>query len=335
MPLSFRLRLTLFFLLIVALPMVALAILVSQIARDSAIGKTDARLSAGLNAATNLFAAAQDEARRTSGRLGAELGSDPATTTALKGGQSAALEEMARALASQPAVTAVRLDAAHGATVSAGENVLVADAAVDLIAPDGSRAGTVTVSTTSAKALLRRIERVTGERAAIIGPGVREGVAGIGPADLPGSGEAVDVTDRDGDELRMATTVPLGRDRVRIALLTSVDDEGFFASEPRVAVALVQVHDGVRSGRRFADALAETDLLPPLAVRMLRVGDEAGDLASVAAHASQFYEHKLGTSLDRLMGAIGPITIVLVSLLIGALVVSIMSALLSITELAL
>jgi general secretion pathway protein F len=35
------------------------------------------------------------------------------------------------------------------------------------------------------------------------------------------------------------------------------------------------------------------------------------------------------------MGAIGPVTIVLVSVIIGALVVSIMSALLSITELAL
>jgi general secretion pathway protein F len=35
------------------------------------------------------------------------------------------------------------------------------------------------------------------------------------------------------------------------------------------------------------------------------------------------------------MGAIGPITIIVVSLVIGALIVSIMSALLSITELAL
>ena len=55
---------------------------------------------------------------------------------------------------------------------------------------------------------------------------------------------------------------------------------------------------------------------------------------SIAAHASQFYEHKLGIGLDRLMGAIGPATIILVSVVIGALVVSIMSALLSITELA-
>src|SRR3984893_2751555 len=106
-------------------------------------------------------------------------------------------------------------------------------------------------------------------------------------------------------------------------------------TEPRFVAAIDRVHDQVRNGRRFADALADADLLPPLAVRMLRVGDETGDLPSIAAHASQFYEHKLGIGLDRLMGAIGPVTIILVSVLIGALVVSIMSALLSITELAL
>ena len=106
-------------------------------------------------------------------------------------------------------------------------------------------------------------------------------------------------------------------------------------TEPRFVAALDRVHDQVRNGRRFADALADSDLLPPLAVRMLRVGDETGDLPSIAAHASQFYEHKLTVGLDRLMGAIGPVTIILVSVVIGALVVSIMSALLSITELAL
>jgi general secretion pathway protein F len=105
-------------------------------------------------------------------------------------------------------------------------------------------------------------------------------------------------------------------------------------SEPRLVSAIDRVHEQVRNGRRFADALADAELLPPLAVRMLRVGDETGDLPSIAAHASQFYEHKLGVGLDRLMGAIGPVTIILVSVVIGALVVSIMSALLSITELA-
>ncbi len=106
-------------------------------------------------------------------------------------------------------------------------------------------------------------------------------------------------------------------------------------AEPRCVAALDRLHDQVRNGRRFADALSETDLLPALAVRMLRVGDETGDLPSIARHTAQFYEHKLGLGLDRLMGAIGPATIILVSVVIGALIISIMSALLSITELAL
>jgi general secretion pathway protein F len=105
-------------------------------------------------------------------------------------------------------------------------------------------------------------------------------------------------------------------------------------TEPDYVAAVDRVHDQVRSGRRFADALAETALLPPLAVRMLRVGDDVGELAPIVRQASQFYEHKLGLGLDRLMGAIGPATIIVVSAAIGTLIVSIMSALLSITELA-
>jgi general secretion pathway protein F len=102
----------------------------------------------------------------------------------------------------------------------------------------------------------------------------------------------------------------------------------------RDVAAIDQLHDQVRSGRRFADALADVDLLPTLAVRMLRVGDETGDLPTIAHHTAQFYEHKLSVGLDRLMGAIGPATIILVSIVIGTLIISIMSALLSITDLA-
>lgn len=103
---------------------------------------------------------------------------------------------------------------------------------------------------------------------------------------------------------------------------------------PQLVAAVDRVHEQVRNGRRFADALSDADLLPPLAVRMLRVGDETGDLASIAHHAAQFYEHRLGVGLDRLMGVIGPATIIAVSIIVGTLIVSIMSALLSITELA-
>jgi len=119
-----------------------------------------------------------------------------------------------------------------------------------------------------------------------------------------------------------------------VALPTALKILRDVVHEPEYVAAVDRVHEQVRNGRRFADALAETNLIPPLAVRMLRVGDDVGDLASIVRQASQFYEHKLGLGLDRLMGAIGPATIIVVSAVIGTLIVSIMSALLSITELA-
>lgn len=119
-----------------------------------------------------------------------------------------------------------------------------------------------------------------------------------------------------------------------VTLPTALKILGDVVTEPRYVAAVQRVHEQVRNGRRFADALGETDLLPLLAVRMLRVGDETGDLAQIARHAAQFYEHKLSIGLNRLMEAVGPIAIIVVSSLIGSLIVSIMSALLSITDLA-
>ena len=52
---SFRGRLTLFFLAIVVLPMIAVAVLVVEVTDDSANGKTDARLSTGLEAAQEIY----------------------------------------------------------------------------------------------------------------------------------------------------------------------------------------------------------------------------------------------------------------------------------------
>ena len=81
--------------------------------------------------------------------------------------------------------------------------------------------------------------------------------------------------------------------------------------------------------------IATLDLVPATAVRMHRVGGETGDLASIAKQAARFYEHRLGIGLDRLTGAIGPARIIIVSMVLGSLILSSMSALLSITEPAL
>lgn len=88
----------------------------------------------------------------------------------------------------------------------------------------------------------------------------------------------------------------------------------------------------VRRGGRLVDALEEANFVPALAARMLRVGEEAGSLDTVAGRCADFYEAKLAEEIDKLTGIVGPAAIVLISVLVGTLIVSIMSALLSINQ---
>jgi general secretion pathway protein F len=91
--------------------------------------------------------------------------------------------------------------------------------------------------------------------------------------------------------------------------------------------------DRVRHGGKLSDALSAASSLPPMAVRMLRLGEETGQLPVLAGRVAEFYEAKLQRSLDRVVGIVGPLAIVSISTVVGGLIVSVMTALLSVTSL--
>jgi general secretion pathway protein F len=91
--------------------------------------------------------------------------------------------------------------------------------------------------------------------------------------------------------------------------------------------------DRVRHGGKLSDALASADILPPMAIRMLRLGEETGQLPALSGRIAEFYEAKLQRSLDRVVAIIGPATIIGISTVVGGLIVSVMTALLSVTQL--
>jgi general secretion pathway protein F len=91
--------------------------------------------------------------------------------------------------------------------------------------------------------------------------------------------------------------------------------------------------DRVRHGGKLSDALSVASSLPPMAVRMLRLGEETGQLPTLAGRVAEFYEAKLQRSLDRVVGIVGPLAIVTISTVVGGLIVSVMTALLSVTQL--
>jgi general secretion pathway protein F len=52
----------------------------------------------------------------------------------------------------------------------------------------------------------------------------------------------------------------------------------------------------------------------------------------LAGRVAEFYEAKLQRSLDRVVGVAGPLAIVAISIVVGGLIVSVMTALLSVSQ---
>ncbi len=96
--------------------------------------------------------------------------------------------------------------------------------------------------------------------------------------------------------------------------------------------ALASVGDAVRRGGRLHEALGAAKLLPPIAVRMVRIGEETGELARVAGEAGGLFGRQLEKRLETVSGLVGPVAIMAIASLIGGLMVTIMSALVSVNQ---
>ena len=93
-----------------------------------------------------------------------------------------------------------------------------------------------------------------------------------------------------------------------------------------------RVVERVRQGGKLSEALDESGSLPPMAVRILRLGEETGQLPVLAGRVAEFYEIKLQRNLDRMVGLVGPLAIIVISTVVGGLIVSLMTALLSVSQ---
>jgi general secretion pathway protein F len=105
-------------------------------------------------------------------------------------------------------------------------------------------------------------------------------------------------------------------------------------SRPAEAV-LDAAYDGLRKGRGFIDPLARSGLFPAVVVNMLRVGEETGSLTRSLLHMADLFEDKLDTTVQRTLTLLEPVIILLVSGFIATVIISIMSAVISINDLAL
>ena len=81
--------------------------------------------------------------------------------------------------------------------------------------------------------------------------------------------------------------------------------------------------EDVSRGQGLARSLKGIDLLPPLAIQMIEVGEQSGNLEKMLHKIAEFYERQLENQLLALTALMEPLMIVVMGLIIGFIVLSI------------
>ena len=96
--------------------------------------------------------------------------------------------------------------------------------------------------------------------------------------------------------------------------------------------AMSEATERVKNGALLSSALAEAQLLPLLAVQMMQVGEEAGQLDEMLLKVAVLFDTEVKHSIDRFMAALTPCLTIVMTLLVALIMLSIMLPLMNLTS---
>lgn len=85
--------------------------------------------------------------------------------------------------------------------------------------------------------------------------------------------------------------------------------------------AVLSALDEIRSGERTSVAFERQGLTTPVALQLLRVGEQGGDLCELLLKAAQFHEDETSRTIERFMRALEPTIMTVLGVSIGAIVI--------------
>jgi general secretion pathway protein F len=119
-----------------------------------------------------------------------------------------------------------------------------------------------------------------------------------------------------------------------VPLLSALEIVKDTLSNGVMAESLGDVADALRQGHGMADPLLETGLFPKMAVQMIKVGEETGQLEDMLGQVAETYDLEVESTIKRLLALMEPVLILGLGVIIAGIIMSILVAILSVNELA-
>ncbi|MCB1992591.1 MAG: type II secretion system F family protein, partial [Geminicoccaceae bacterium] len=90
----------------------------------------------------------------------------------------------------------------------------------------------------------------------------------------------------------------------------------------------------VRQGRRLSEALATEGILQPMGQKLLKTAEESGRLEPLSRYIAERFEQILATRMQRFVTLLEPLLVIGLGGMVGGIVIAILTAVLSVNELA-
>jgi general secretion pathway protein F len=119
-----------------------------------------------------------------------------------------------------------------------------------------------------------------------------------------------------------------------VPLVQATKSAGSVVLNRDIAAGVERAIEQIQQGMALHRALRQETALPTIALQMISVGEEAGKLDRMLTRVAFMLERQIQNSIDRFMSTLTPALTVTIALLVGALIVPVMNAVLSINDLA-
>ncbi|MFI8618150.1 type II secretion system F family protein [Acidovorax sp. NPDC077693] len=119
-----------------------------------------------------------------------------------------------------------------------------------------------------------------------------------------------------------------------VPLLTALHIATETVSNSVLRQELVKVAPIVKEGGKMVQAISATGIFEPLAINLIRVGEETGRTGPMMLELANILNREVETGIKRLLTLVEPALILILGVLIAAIIVSILLGILSVNDLA-
>jgi len=120
-----------------------------------------------------------------------------------------------------------------------------------------------------------------------------------------------------------------------VPLLEAVAISGAIVSNTRIAGGVERVAGSIREGEGVAAPLLREGVLPEMAGKLIRVGEESGRLDDMLIKVAEIYDHEVDNGIRRMVSVLAPGLVLMLAALIMGIMVSLVVPIITLNQLAL